>query len=232
MIGMKAVSFDVKGKLAHFRRPDTTTTHLTYPFITPTAAKGLVGAILGIEDFITSDMVGIQLLNPARTVAQQLSMLGKDTGSTFNRPTTIEILVNPAYRIYYAGDEYTEMLTEYLEKDHAVYPTYLGSAYAITKPVIVETYDDVQILQGTRGRVTTKTVIPTVLIKELCLDSDRQYMRAGGFLYAYKGNRTFEKSIDFIYEGEGKSIVFIPKTDTSNLETKIALLGDEAVCLI
>jgi CRISPR-associated protein Cas5h len=229
---MKAVSFDVKGKLAHFRRPDTTTTQLTYPFITPTAAKGLVGAILGIEDFVTSDMIGIQLLSPVRTVAQQLSMLGKDTGSAFNRPTTIEVLVNPAYRIYYAGDEYIDMLTEYLKKDHAVYPTYLGSAYALTKPMKGKTYDNVQIKKGSRIRVTTKTVIPTVLIKELCLDDNRHYMRAGGFMYAYKGKRTFEKSVDFIYEGEGKSISFIPNTDTSMLETKIALLGDEVVCLI
>jgi len=85
---MKAVVFEVKGAIAHFRRPDTTATHLTYPFITPLAAKGLVGAILGITDFTTRDRVGIQLLNPVCTSAQQLSMLGKDSGNTFNRPTT------------------------------------------------------------------------------------------------------------------------------------------------
>ena len=47
---MKALIFEVKGTIAHFRRPDTTATHLTYPFITPLAAKGLVGAMLGITD--------------------------------------------------------------------------------------------------------------------------------------------------------------------------------------
>ena len=76
---MKVIIFDVKGKVAHFRRPDTTSTQLTYPFITPTAVKGLVGAILGIEDFITNDKIGIQVLNPVRAVAQQMSMLGKDS---------------------------------------------------------------------------------------------------------------------------------------------------------
>ena len=94
---MKAVVFEVKGAIAHFRRPDTTATHLTYPFITPLAVKGLVGAILGITDFMTRDYVGIQLLNPVRTSAQQLSMLGKDSGNTFSahyRGT----LSCPAYR--------------------------------------------------------------------------------------------------------------------------------------
>ena len=64
---MKAVIFDVTGTIAHFRRPDTTATQLTYPFITPTAAKGLVGAILGITDFVTQDQLGIRLLRPVRT---------------------------------------------------------------------------------------------------------------------------------------------------------------------
>ena len=71
---MKTIIFDLQGEMAHFRRPDTTSTQLTYPFITPTAIKGLVGAILGIEDFVTNDKIGIQLLNPVRTIAQQMSM--------------------------------------------------------------------------------------------------------------------------------------------------------------
>jgi CRISPR-associated protein Cas5h len=95
---MKGLAFIIKGSIAHFRRPDTTATHLTYPFITPTAVKGLVGAILGISDFVTRDKIGIELLHPVRTVAQQMSMLGKDGGGVFNRPTTIELLVNPNYQ--------------------------------------------------------------------------------------------------------------------------------------
>jgi len=40
---MKGLAFDIKGSIAHFRRPDTTATQMTYPFITPTAVRGLVG---------------------------------------------------------------------------------------------------------------------------------------------------------------------------------------------
>ena len=46
---------------------------------------------------------------PGVHVAQQMSMLG-NSGSSFNRPTSIELLVNPAYRIYYAGEEHVEDL--------------------------------------------------------------------------------------------------------------------------
>lgn len=229
---MKGLAFDIKGSIAHFRRPDTTATQMTYPFITPTAAKGLVGAILGIEDFVTQDKIGIELLNPVRTVAQQMSMLGKDAGSAFNRPTTIELLVNPSYRIYYSGNEYTERLLDYLVNEKAVYLTYLGTAYALTKPVLYQTYSEVFYITETEEKaIEVKTVVPTALIKEIVLETDRYYCRAGGYLYEYKGNRTFEKSIDFLYEKDGKTISFIPKMDTL-LDLKLAMFGEDVICLV
>lgn len=231
---MKGLAFDVLGTVGHFRRPDTTATQMTYPFITPTAAKGLVGAILGIEDFVTTDRIGIELLRPVRTVSQQMSMLGKDPGNTFNRPTTIELLVNPGYRIYYTGEEYTEQLLDFLNKEKAVYTTYLGAAYALTKPVLHRIYPEVCFPAAGEKEIEPKTVVPTALIKEIILKADRYYCRAGGFLYAYKGRRTFEKSVNFLYEKDGKSISFIPRVDheDSLLELKLAQFGEEWVCLI
>lgn len=228
---MKMIAFDVHSSVAHFRRPDTTATHLTYPFISPTAAKGLVGAILGIEDFQTNDKVGIQLLSPVMTVAQQMSMLGKDGGTSFNRPTTVELLINPAYRIYYAGDEYVDDLLSFLHEEKSVYPTYLGSAYALTKPVLYKSFNSIQSLSTGAQRAVTRTVVPVELIKEIAFQPDHSYSRAGGFLREYKGERQFEKSIDFLYEREGKAFAFamaeaIP-TDLQVIQTE-----EEIVCLV
>jgi CRISPR-associated protein Cas5h len=227
---MKGLAFEIKSTMAHFRRPDTTATQVTYPFITPTAAKGLVGAVLGLTDFVTRDKVGIELLSPIRTVAQQLSMLGKDGGTTFNRPTTIELIVNPAYRIYYAGEEYAEQLLASLRQDKSVYSTYMGVAYALTKPVLNEEYDVVPI-RSSLDIVETRSVVPTALVQEIRLVETRYYCRAGGYLYSYKGERTFEKSIDFIYEKNGKTISFVPKRKLP-WELEIARFGDDLVCLI
>lgn len=160
MVVVKSVIFDVKGTIAHFRRPDTTATQLTYPFITPIAAKGLIGAVLGITDFMTRDQVGIQLLNPVRTSAQQLSMLGKDGGTSFNRPTTMELLVNPAYRIYYTGDEYVDELRDRLQGKCSVYHTYLGVAFAFTFPEFVGYDNDVQPIIDD-SIIETYSVVPT-----------------------------------------------------------------------
>jgi len=227
---MKAVVFEVKGTIAHFRRPDTTATHLTYPFITPLAAKGLVGAVLGITDFKTRDHVGIQLLHPVRTSAHQLSMLGKDSGNTFNRPTTVELLVNPAYRIYYAGEEYVEDLAESLKNRHYIYHTYLGVAYALTCPKFLKYYEEVEIITND-DIIETYSVVPTNLIQELIVQEDRYYSRAGGFIKDYLGERKFEKSVSFIYEKDGRPIKFRLKKNNDE-GCFIARIGDKQICLV
>lgn len=202
---MKTVVFDIKGKIGHFRRPDTTVTHLTYPFITPLAAKGLVGAILGITDFITNDKIGIQLLSPVRTSVQQLSLLGES--GTFNRPTTVEFLVNPAYRIYYTGEEHVDELYNKLKNNTSVYPTYLGAAYALTFPKFVDYFEEVEIINDEID-IETSSVVPIPAIKELIFEDNRHYNRAGGFIKDYLGERQFERSISYIYEKDMKSIKF------------------------
>ena len=227
---MKSVVFDVKGALAHFRRPDTTATQLTYPFITPLAAKGLVGAILGITDFTTQDRVGIQLLRPVSTSAQQLSMLGKDGGSSFNRPTTMELLVNPAYRLYYTGDEYVEELIKSLKNKHSVYHTYLGVAFAFTCPELIQYYEEVEIVSDEEV-IEPYSIVPTNMIQELIIEEERYYSRAGGFMKDYLGERRFEKSISFIYEKDGRSIKFQLKRDDCE-GCLVAQIGDKRICLV
>ena len=101
---MKVLSFDLRGDIAHFRRPDTTVTHATYPFITRTVLSGLCASIIGRDSLEGDNFIGIQLLSRVRTVAQEMSMLGKGwlggSQGTFSRPTSVELVVSPHYRIY------------------------------------------------------------------------------------------------------------------------------------
>src|ERR1700676_851306 len=109
--------FDVRAPLAHFRRPDTLGTHASYPFITRTALRGLAASILGRTSLPPEVRAGVRLMKPVRTVAQELSMHGKtwEAGRgpphPFQRPTAIELVVEPHYRIYYGGP-YLEELSE------------------------------------------------------------------------------------------------------------------------
>jgi CRISPR-associated protein Cas5h len=107
---MPLVIFETRSAIAHFRRPDTLGTHATYPFITRTALHGLIASVLGRESLPEPTRCGIRLLSPVTSVTQELSMHGKTwtAGSgaeaTFSRPTSIEILVNPSYRLFYHGE--------------------------------------------------------------------------------------------------------------------------------
>jgi len=46
---MQGLRFRIRGRWAHFRRPETNNTPLTHDFITKTAMIGLIGAVLGVE---------------------------------------------------------------------------------------------------------------------------------------------------------------------------------------
>ncbi|WP_340084431.1 CRISPR-associated protein Cas5 [Siminovitchia sp. FSL H7-0308] len=225
---MKVLAFDVKSSVAHFRRPDTTATQLTYPFIPPTAAKGLVGAILGIEDFTTTDKVGIELRSSVRLVSQQLSLL-HNGGSSFNRPTTIQLLVEPAYRIYYAGEQFFNELEIALKEKQFVYTTYLGSAFAITTPVYAGTWELNEVLD-TGKTYSARSVIPVSAIKELVPKDGHYYQRASGFMKRYEGHRTFSQSIDFIFEKSGKKMFMKPKLNQE--EYQLVEIEGDLVCLV
>jgi CRISPR-associated protein Cas5h len=86
-------------------------------------------------------------------------------------------------------------------------------------------------LKHLNSPVETKGVVPTRIIGELQFQPDRYYSRAGGFMHLYMGKRTFEKSIDFIYERNGRSISFIPIEDHEANEIQIVRLGEEIICL-
>ncbi|NMB40555.1 MAG: CRISPR-associated protein Cas5 [Firmicutes bacterium] len=226
---MKIIAFDVRSTIAHFRRPDTTSTHLTFPFIPPTAAKGLVGAVLGIEDFVTTDQVGIQLLSEVRMISQRLSLLGKGGGNTFNRPTTIQLLVEPAYRVYYAGEQYTDRLEFMLQNKQAIYSTYLGSAFSLTTPEYAGTWD-VSEVDFSGDWYSAISVVPASIIEELSLEDGNYYQRASGFMKKYEGGRSFTKSVDFIYEQRGAKLTF--KLKGTDVEFTSVELDGELVCLL
>src|SRR3954470_8930586 len=115
------VVFDLRGELAHFRRPDTFATHVSYPFIPRTALRGLIGAVLGEEyrdegDVLPSEArCGLRLLAPVRTVAQELTLHGKTwdgqqgAPASIHRPTSIELIVGPSYRVFYCGPRTDEL---------------------------------------------------------------------------------------------------------------------------
>ncbi|WP_053959469.1 CRISPR-associated protein Cas5 [Sulfobacillus thermosulfidooxidans] len=200
---MKLLIFDLHAALAHFRRPDTTSTHATYPFIPRTALRGLLASVMGLEMWPEEGWTGLELLRPVQTRVQQLSLLGKgflESGTMFNRPTTVELIVNPSYRVYYTGTM-VEELADRIARRQATYHTYLGSAFALSVPEFVDLVDT-EIIASTdfSDPVPVKGIVPAHCIRNFVPEGSRRFARAGGMLYQALPGRRFHGSINFIYE--------------------------------
>ena len=237
---LRLLVFDVAGSVAHYRRPDTAVTHATYPFPTRTALRGMLGAILGLPEWTTREAwTGVRCLHPVRTRAQELSMLGKGWlggSGTFNRPTAIELVVEPAYRIYYAGPD-TDALAERIRNQQSVYPTYLGSAFALTVPRFVgleeaEELDEPSTwADGEDGSVESPAVVPAHAVEEVEPVPGRVYARVGGVLHTHLGGRRFRRSLSFLYEPNGGFVRFRPATGPFDPPLRWVRCSDGLVCL-
>jgi len=83
---MRVLVFDVSGKLGHFRKFYTTSSSLTYPFPTPTALRGLIGAIVGYgkNEYLekTRDIsLAVQILSPVKTIMMSVNYINTKEGS-------------------------------------------------------------------------------------------------------------------------------------------------------
>jgi len=237
----KVLAFSLKSSVAHFRQPDTTATHATYPFPPRPTIHGLLASVLGI-DFDSEDgekflheehFIGFTLINPVRTVIAQMSMHGKGFtgggGDTFNRLTTIELVVSPNYLVYYTGCRLNE-LTERIKTSQSVYHTYLGSAYCLTFPSFKNFFPLVEeIPAGEPGSLAC--VVPQNVIKEIFVESDGNYALARALPYRHIGGRIFEQTVNVVYEKNGKPLRLIAQKKPEIACKFIKVSGEKVICL-
>jgi CRISPR-associated protein Cas5h len=234
---MELIVFDIAGEIAHFRRPDTMGTQATYPFITRTSLCGLMASILGLEMMPQGTRCGIQLISTVQTVAQEMSLHGKSwisggDQSSYNRPTALELVVRPNYRIYYAGPMIDE-LNGRLRKGQSHYHTYLGSAFCLTFPKWVDALRDVEPAEIESDEpLSCLTVVPSAAVKRLLVDEENEYARVGGVFRNYLGSRRFQGSLSLLYNVNGGKIRFLPNVVNADDFWQFYYLPDKTViCL-
>jgi CRISPR-associated protein Cas5h len=235
------VVFELRGTLAHFRRPDTLGTHASYPFIPRTTLRGLIGALLGLEYREDMDILpaearcGLRLLAPVQTVVQQLSLHGKKwVGSgqddSFHRPTAIEFVVNPHYRVFYAGPR-AEQIAQRLENKQSHFHTYLGSAFCLTFPEWVGTRPVEPIPPQVQG-IACATVVPSAAVGRLLFNHAPHYARVGGMLREHIGGRRFRGTVSVIYEAAGGPVAFEPANPGDDMFWQFwQVPGEGTICL-
>lgn len=239
--------FDLKAKMAHFRLPDTTVTHASYPFIPRTTLHGLLASVLGLESLDSPaeedepelvNLVGLRLMAPVRSSFQKVSMLGKgwagSSRESFNRPVSIEVIVNPHYRVYYTG-AHLEALEDMIMSNRSKYHTYMGSCFCPVVPKYVGTEDSRQFCPGS-NLLATRTIVPSFMVERLEPQPGCEYARAGGLHYKHLGGRQFSGTLNMVYEINGNPMVIQPKPgcgEKSNdpLVKFFELAGGEIICM-
>ena len=156
----QVVVFDVWSNFAYFRRPYTTTNALTYNFIPRSSIEGLIGAILGIQitevsDKLSNSKIGLGILNPIKKIPfstmhthtdfwseMQAYLKGKTVKKkNFRARVSLELLVEPKYRIYFSDPNLGKELEERLKKHETIFTPYLGTSTMLADFTYIGTFD-------------------------------------------------------------------------------------------
>jgi len=137
--------FDIKGEMALFRKPYTTTSMVSFPFPPPTAIAGILGAIVGLENgadeggksarywhHLAGTQVTLAVRAPLRWIQTAVNLTNvKEPEKAPHIRVKQQLVKNPEYRVYVKGGELYGKLRERLEKRESVYTLCLGVAYAL-----------------------------------------------------------------------------------------------------
>ncbi len=147
--------FDVSGRYATFKIPETTRGALTFPFPPRTAILGLIGAILGLPrnsywdeaNPIRNSIIALEVIQPGRRVGITVNFTqtkyptrigdvmipipsDPETQRGMNTQQRLDLLVEPKFRFYVDlnDDELTNDLELAIQEHVFTYPPYLGHA--------------------------------------------------------------------------------------------------------
>lgn len=220
---MRVLAFDIWGDYAHYKKIYATTSALSYCLPTKTAMYGYVGAILGLRKnrneylkFFQEKkcLIGIQILNPI--VMQRINLnlratLGRMKSTDNRKPTTMEFVYQPKYRIYFyhANSEIHNQLKQQLINKDAVYTPTMGIASLLSNFKYFEEYE-ATLVQDVAKAVSIQSVIAkkyfisfdVEALKENCSEIIEQSM----FAIEMDLDRNVTERDDILLERKTKSI--------------------------
>ncbi len=225
----KVLVFDIWSDFAHFRRFETTTSPLTYPFPTGTAIAGLLAAICGLPrdsyySIFSRDNVefSVRILNPIKKIVIPISIVKTDESRLYSygnlkiqyfnldvkAPTPYEFVKEPKYRIYIrfknsALKKLYEKLKRIIENHYAVYTPYLGITEMIANFEFIGNFQAVPI--QIKDEIKDLHSIGRIDKIKLILEEGKRYGRETIPLYMDSDRKVLEYC-NVVYEFNGKPI--------------------------
>lgn len=180
---MKTLCFRLYGDFGHFRKYFTTTSPITYSIIPPTAAMGVIGAILGLErkdnsyynilqNAKTRIGIGIQGGVKKRSFGINLINTKGDYWVPTRRnpngsrtPTRYEFIVKPDYLIFVSMEdkELLEDLAMSIKEHRSVYNICMGLAWLLADFQFI-CFKEAEILNDIKEHLPLSSAVPVSLL--------------------------------------------------------------------
>ncbi|MEW6172348.1 MAG: type I-B CRISPR-associated protein Cas5b [Bacillota bacterium] len=212
---MKTVVFEVWSDYAHFRKPYTTTSALSFAVPPITAAAGLVGAIMGIESggfgrsshlpflrqhrgkFAVS--LGSGGISKTKFNVNYLKTKPDKRGRSIQVP--VELVREPRYRLYVSlADELLTELTKSLQNGACYYTPYLG----LSEFIATFKFIDLVEFKNIPVPAEVHSLVPLDWFV-LEIEPGKRYFRETHSV-DMDGRRRVARYVELAYEGSGKAI--------------------------
>ncbi len=219
----KVIIFDIWSDFAHFRKFETTTSPLTYPFPTGTSIAGLIAAIVGLPrdsyyNLFSRNNIeySLRILNPIKRSVIPINIVKTDISSWQflwklkdpRAPVPYEFIKDPKYRIYILFKNSTNeklyfKLKKLLENHQTVYTLCLGISELIANFEFVGDFKAVPV--PIEDEIKEINTVTSISAGELIPEEGKRYGKEIIPLYMDDERRVLEYG-NVIYETTGKPL--------------------------
>lgn len=230
---MEVVIFQLKGKLAHYRKFYTNSSSLTYGIPPRTALAGCIAGMLGYEKDTYYELfapeqayIAIKKIQPTKKLVQSVNYIKVTSPQHLNGskgPTQIPIELlcnwdeNVIFQIYFYHKDYSlqKDLVRRLQEKWFVYPPYLGSAPFLAAAELIGVYEADEIY--TVKEIPISTAIPLDCVQErgirvTDIDGNLLSLHKENMLQYFSAERTLGEVRSYLFEENGNSINVTLKT--------------------
>lgn len=219
----KILVLDIWGRYAHFKKIFATTSALSYAIPSKTAIYGMVGAIVGLSKWDNvylksfqpgSCEVGLQIINPIIMQRINTNLHPHDRGmiktSQNRKPTTIEYVYQPRYRIYFShvNEDLYQELKNHLQSHTSVYTLSLGLAHLLANFSYIGEFEAVSSKNDGENSCEINSIIPRRTFLDFDLDSsaESEIVEYSQFSVEMNTEREVIDRDDVFFDRKGKPI--------------------------
>lgn len=234
---MKVLVFDISSDYAHFRKPYTTTSALTYSVPPRTAVVGLLGNIIGVQSggfgkseqssyFESSGLkTGVRVMSPIGKTTFNLKYLHTKSGGSILVP--VECVVSPKYRIYASGSSgLLSTLRGKLENHETYFTPCLGISEFIASIDYIGEFEAEEM----NGEVLIDSIVYLFDEGEIRFESGLKLFRETHAI-SMDNERRVQSYSEIAYEEDGKRF-FLLKSPSQSKIVKLNGAEEEVIMLV